>query len=72
MALTGAASGLISVLGYAPDTFAYSVMGNWLDKYPGAQGYHYIFIMSAVFLVLATGVGLYIYSYGKKLNREKH
>ena len=67
LALTGAASGLISVLGYMPDMFIFNIMGGWLDNLPGAQGYRYIFILATVFLVLATGVGFYIYRYGKSL-----
>lgn len=71
LALTGAASGLISVLGYLPDMFIFNVMGSWLDNYPGAQGFHYIFILAAVFLILATLIGFYIYRYGKKLKSQK-
>lgn len=67
LALTGAASGLISVLGYMPDMFVFNIMGGWLDNCPGDLGYRYIFILAIVFLALATGVGMYICRYGKKL-----
>ena len=70
LALTGAASGLISVLGYAPDMFIFNIMGGWLDNLPGAQGYRYIFILAIVFLVLATAVGFYICRYGKSLKAQ--
>ncbi len=56
LALTGGASGLISVLGYLPDMFIFNIMGRWLDVYPGAKGYHYIFILTALSLLCAFGV----------------
>lgn len=57
IALTGAASGLISVLGYAPDVYIYTQVGRWLDTYSGATGYKMIFgymlVASAVAFVAA-------------------
>lgn len=70
LALTGAASGLISVLGYLPDMFIFNIMGKWLDTYPGAQGYHYIFILTAISLLCAFLVCMYSYIYGKKISNK--
>lgn len=70
-ALTGAASGIISIVGYSPDMFIYNIMGKWLDKYPGAQGYRYIFILTAVSMIAAFAVCWYAYRYGKKIARKK-
>ncbi len=71
LALTGAASGLISVLGYLPDMFIFNIMGRWLDVYPGAKGYHYIFILTALSLLCAFGVCIYSYIYSKKIKNNK-
>lgn len=43
---TGAAAGLISVIGYVPDTFYYDIAGSWIENY-GMAGYQRIFILSA-------------------------
>ena len=70
LALTGAASGLISIIGYLPDMFIFNIMGNWLDTYPGAQGYHYIFMLSAASMVCAFLISIFAYRYGKKLKMQ--
>ena len=47
--ITGAAFGIGCLIGYAPGMFAYIVYGSLLDRFPGAQGYHYVFgLMSAL------------------------
>lgn len=43
MTVAGTAAGLMCTIGYLPDAFMYTMMGSWLDKYPGVQGYQYIF-----------------------------
>lgn len=51
-ALTGTAVGIVSTVGYLPDSF-YSVMfGSWLDKH-GVAGYNYIFTFLAITGVIA-------------------
>jgi nitrate/nitrite transporter NarK len=42
-AMTGTATGLISMIGYTPDIFMPLLGGVLLDGYPGATGYHYYF-----------------------------
>ena len=46
---TGAAVGIISVLGYTPDIFMSPLMGYLLDTFPGAQGHRYVFGLLVVF-----------------------
>ena len=41
--MTGIAAGLASMIGFAPEVFAYSLAGHWMDKYPGIQGYKVTF-----------------------------
>ncbi|CAH0534405.1 Inner membrane protein YqcE [Vibrio stylophorae] len=50
---TGAAVGIISVLGYSPDAFIYSQVGGWLDAYPAETAYKMIF----TYMVAMTCVG---------------
>lgn len=66
VALTGTATGIISVIGYLPDTFMNLLIGDKLDKYPGAAGYKYIFIYMIVFAVLGIVVAFIINRIGKK------
>ena len=53
MATAGTAAGLISMVGYLPDAFIYTMMGSWLDNYPGVAGYQRIFIYLCVMAVIA-------------------
>jgi MFS family permease len=47
LAVTGTATGIVSVLGYTPDVFMPMIGGVLLDRYPGASGYKYFFIFIA-------------------------
>jgi nitrate/nitrite transporter NarK len=51
LALTGTATGIISVIGYTPDIFMPVAGGALLDKFPGGLGYKYFFLI-IVFLCL--------------------
>lgn len=52
MAVTGTATGVISVLGFTPDIFI-PPMGGWLlDTYPGAAGHRYFFLIIAAICVV--------------------
>jgi len=48
LALTGTATGVISVIGYTPDIFIPLIGGVFLDGYPGIRGYRYFFIFIAI------------------------
>jgi hypothetical protein len=50
--ITGSAFGIGCLIGYAPGMFAYMVYGSILDRFPGGQGYTYVFsLMSALAVV---------------------
>jgi len=49
---TGAAVGLISVLGYSPDVFFGPLMGWILDSAPGNAGHQHLFLIVAAFAAL--------------------
>ena len=51
---TGAAVGIVSVVGYTPDIFMGPLMGVLLDRWPGELGHQYVFAV----LTLSAMVGL--------------
>lgn len=59
-ALTGTATGIISVIGYTPDVFIPLGTGALLDAYPGSQGYRYFFTGILVLCVLGLLAALII------------
>ena len=50
--ITGSAFGLACLIGYAPGMFAYTVYGAILDRFPGQQGYTYVFLLMSVLAVI--------------------
>ena len=50
--LAGAALGLMSQLGNAPDFFLQTMCGYFIDSNPGAKGYQMVFITMAVLCAL--------------------
>lgn len=44
--LAGTASGIISVVGYAPEIFGYTACGSILDNNPGVTGYNILFALT--------------------------
>ena len=46
---TGAAVGIVSVIGYTPDIFMGPIMGVLLDRSPGETGHHQVFGLVSVF-----------------------
>ncbi len=57
---TGAAVGLISLIGYSPDVFLGPIAGRLLDNYPGEAGYQRLYLLlslvSLIGLVTAAGI----------------
>ena len=66
VALTGTATGVISVIGYLPDAFMNLLIGNKLDQYPGAAGYKYIFMYMIAFAVAGIVIAIVINRIGKR------
>ncbi|MBB1202275.1 MFS transporter [Enterobacteriaceae bacterium 89] len=66
--LIGAVSGFISFVGYMPDAFLYTLIGYWLDKYPGGTGYHYMFAYMVAFSALGVVISTILIRYLKKNN----
>jgi len=73
--LAGTASGIISVVGYAPEIFLYTVAGNILDNNAGIAGYRILFVTTGVIsllgLVLVIVLKVQNYKYlTKHMNEE--
>ncbi len=54
--ISGAAMSIACILGYAPQMFAFALYGSILDKFPGIQGYRYVFLIMMFFA--ATGIAI--------------
>lgn len=50
--LTGAAVGLVSLVGYTPDIFFAAIAGRLLDAAPGAAGHQHYFILLALIAII--------------------
>jgi sugar phosphate permease len=61
IAVTGTATGIISVIGYTPDVFVPVLAGVILDANPGAEGYQnlFLFISALSFLGLIAAYAVY-------------
>ncbi|MBF0441762.1 MAG: MFS transporter [Oligoflexales bacterium] len=68
--ITGTAIGFASLVGYLPDTFIYKMIGAWLDKYPGAQGYRYMFTFLLVVTIIGTGIMFGVMGFIKKQKKS--
>ncbi|MEA3476999.1 MAG: hypothetical protein U9R60_02380 [Bacteroidota bacterium] len=64
--LTGTAVGFISVIGYTPDVFFYSITGRILDDSPGLEGFQHFFLFLSGFVFVGLLASLAL-AYGNKL-----
>lgn len=58
--LSGTAAGLMSVIGYFPEIFLYTLVGQMVDNNPGVQGYRnvFVFMLGCGFVGLACSIVL--------------
>jgi nitrate/nitrite transporter NarK len=70
LALTGTATGIVSVVGYTPDIFMPLLGGALLDRYPGAPGYRILFLFVAGMCVLGLVAALLIMRQTNKQESE--
>ena len=61
MAVTGTAAGIVSAVGFTPDIFMPLLGGILLDNYPGAEGYRYFFLTTAVICSVGLVASIIIY-----------
>lgn len=67
----GGASGIVSVIGYIPDVFIYTMYGVWLDKHAGAAGYNRIFTAVVFWGFISIIFSFLVLKIAKK-NKEKN
>jgi len=68
LAVTGTATGALSVIGFSPDVFMPVLGGILLDGYPGALGYRYFFIFISGLCIIGLLAALLIL---QKVTRQK-
>jgi MFS family permease len=60
LAVTGTATGIVSVVGFTPDVFMPMVGGVLLDRFPGVLGYRLLFMVIAGLCVLGLAAAVII------------
>jgi len=56
--LTGTAVGIVSFSGFTPEIFMSPWMGHLLDRYPGALGHQYVFLLLSLFAFIGLIISL--------------
>ena len=62
----GTTVGVCSVLGYLPDAFIYTVIGNWQDTLPAAQAYRNVWLTGLIGTVILLVTGIILLKVMKK------
>ena len=60
LAVTGTAAVIVSVVGFTPDVFMPMVGGVLLDRFPGVQGYRFLFLVIAALCLLGLAAAVTI------------
>ena len=61
LAVTGTAGGVVSAIGFTPDVYMPILGGELLDRFPGIEGYQYIFLISAGLCAIGLCAAIIIY-----------
>jgi hypothetical protein len=61
LAVTGTAGGVVSAVAFTPDVFMPLLSGALRDAYPGAEGYRYLFLITAALCAAGFCAALLIY-----------
>lgn len=61
LAVTGTATGIVSVVGFTPDVFMPMVGGILLDRFPGAPGYRFLFLVISGLCLLGLAAAVTIW-----------
>ena len=69
--LTGTSSGLISIIGYRPDAFAYTLCGSVMEAFPGKKAYLIIFSAMVVCALSGAAMAYKLHRYSVKLKKIK-
>ena len=60
LAVTGTAGGVVSAIGFTPDVFMPLVFGMITDRFPGAEGYRYFYLITAAICAVGLVAALVI------------
>ena len=71
MKLTGTASGVISVIGYLPDAFGYTLCGAVMQAFEPVTSYRVIFIGLGVFAIIGSLLATALHKYSVKCKIKK-
>ncbi len=69
--INAAVVGIVSCLGFCPEAFMYTIIGNFLDVDPGAGGYQTTYWMAVVFAVIGIVLAFAAYKVVKKNKAAK-
>lgn len=72
LAVTGTATGVISVIGYTPDIFMPLIGGIFLDGYPGIRGYRYFFIFITILCLIGLLATIIIFKKYARMEDRKY
>lgn len=65
-AIYGTVAGLAMFIGFSPDFFNPTMIGSWLDRYPGAPGYRMVFIYMLVTMLVGLVFVVLLMRHNKK------
>lgn len=66
MYMSGTVIGIISTIGFLPDSFMPIIIGNWLDTYPPELAYRFIFIAAAAGAIFACIISIIFHKRNKE------
>ncbi|NTW72172.1 MAG: MFS transporter [Eubacteriaceae bacterium] len=69
---SGSAMGFVSFIGFIPEAFIYTLIGNWMDKYPGIAGYQKIFTYMIVITIIGFISSILLYRNVKKMKASNN
>jgi len=70
--VTGTVVGFSSFIGYLPDIFVYPIIGDFLDKYDGNQGYVYMYALLSGISILGFIIMILVLRERKKLTKNEY
>lgn len=65
-ALTGTAGGVVSAVAFTSDAYMPAVTGMLLDRFPGAGGFRYLFLLTAVTCAVGLAASMFIHRWHAK------
>ena len=67
----GTVSGIAMFVGFSPDFFNPTLIGSWLDKYPGAAGYRIVFTYMLVTMIVGLVFVVMLVKHNNRMKKSK-